>query len=206
MFWFGILFVSRKLWAKLQCCFRDESPSEHKLRCCSVSSDCDVNTLPLPPGPPTSRPPSRSMQPQTDFDTLSEKYWGEILERTVSSNSLQALQRSYNQQHAATIASSAAQQYHQLGCLQSSVIDLSNGYHPPAHGSLRPLKKNHHQQPQHRHNHQLHQLVNKKAVSNLSNFSNSEPHLCDHYLHDINCAKNKLCFDDRHSIKGLPDI
>jgi hypothetical protein len=30
-----------------------------------------------------------------DLEGLSEKYWGEILERTVSSNSLQRLQRVY---------------------------------------------------------------------------------------------------------------
>lgn len=31
-----------------------------------------------------------------DFEGLSEKYWGEILERTLSSNSLHALQKAYN--------------------------------------------------------------------------------------------------------------
>lgn len=166
----------------------------------------------MPPGPPTSRPPSlRSIQPQTDFETLSEKYWGEILERTVSSNSLQALQRTYNQQNSSTIAANAAQQYHQLGCFQSSVTDLNNGYHSQQiHGTLRPSQKKYQQQLQNQQQQQQYyrqsQLMNKKLVSNLSNFSNSEPHLCDHFLHDINCAKNKLCFDDRHSIKGLQDI
>ncbi|XP_067000932.2 trace amine-associated receptor 1 [Anabrus simplex] len=37
---------------------------------------------------------------RNDFEGLSEKYWGEILERTVSSNSLQALQRVYGHPHA----------------------------------------------------------------------------------------------------------
>lgn len=45
------------------------------------------------PGPPQSQPPSSIAQLQCDYDTLSEKYWGEILERTVSSNSLQTLQQ-----------------------------------------------------------------------------------------------------------------
>jgi hypothetical protein len=34
-----------------------------------------------------------------DLEGLSEKYWGEILERTVSSNSLQRLQRVYGHTH-----------------------------------------------------------------------------------------------------------
>lgn len=185
-----------------QVCFSDKSASEHKLHCCSVSSDCDLNTLPIPPGPPTSRPPSsRSIHPQTDFDTLSEKYWGEILERTVSSNSLQALQRSYNQNNVTTIPPNVVEQYHQLGCFQSSVIDLSNGYYNPQqmHGTLRPFQKKssedqaklnqNYLQQQSRQYFQQNELINKKLVSN---FSNSEPHLCEHYMHDINCAKNKL--------------
>lgn len=32
-----------------------------------------------------------------DLEGLSEKYWGEILERTLSSSSLHALQRAYSQ-------------------------------------------------------------------------------------------------------------
>lgn len=54
----------------------------------------------MPPGPPTSRPPETMIQHHPgDYDTLSEKYWGEILERTVSSSSLQTLQqRTYVEQ------------------------------------------------------------------------------------------------------------
>jgi hypothetical protein len=36
---------------------------------------------------------------RSDLEGLSEKYWGEILERTVSSNSLQRLQRVYGHNH-----------------------------------------------------------------------------------------------------------
>ena len=40
----------------------------------------------------------------------------------------------------------------------------------------------------------------------LSNFSNSEPKLYEHY-HDANCAKTKAYYNgSRHTIKGLPDI
>lgn len=173
-----------------KCCFRDETSSEHKLRCCSVSSDCDPSGLPMPPGPPTSRPPS-SIPPQTDFDTLSEKYWGEILERTVSSSSLQALQRTYNNQPLQQ-NSNITQQLHQFGCIKSSTIDLNNGYY-------------HHQQIEQQIEKQLNQQP-MRTDTNLANFSNSEPRLCDHYLHDINCAKNKLYLNDTHPINGLPDI
>lgn len=47
--------------------------------------------MPAPPGPPVSS------SPQTDLDGLSEKYWGDILERTVSSNSLHHLHHIYGQ-------------------------------------------------------------------------------------------------------------
>jgi hypothetical protein len=36
-----------------------------------------------------------TLRATSDADGINEKYWGEILERTVSSNSLQALQRIY---------------------------------------------------------------------------------------------------------------
>lgn len=55
----------------------------------------------MPPEPPLSRPPDGqktcnfiSIRP--DIEGMSEKYWGEILERTVSSGSLHALQRSFH--------------------------------------------------------------------------------------------------------------
>jgi hypothetical protein len=43
----------------------------------------------MPPVPPKQR------SSRNDIDGLSEKYWGEILERTLSSNSLNVLQRTY---------------------------------------------------------------------------------------------------------------
>lgn len=137
----------------LQCCLPDD-PTVSKSRCCSVSSECDPISLPIPPGPPSSRRPPPSGT--TDFEGLSEKYWGEILERTVSSNSLHALQRVYGQ---------PAQ--------KNNIMELN--------GRI------------------------EQSVS-LSNISNSEPKLCEHYQHDVNCAKSKAYFNGRHTIKGLPDI
>lgn len=85
----------------LQFCNCEESP-EHKSHCCSIGTpEYDVTSLPMPPEPPLSRPPDGqktcnfiSIRP--DIEGMSEKYWGEILERTVSSGSLHALQRSFN--------------------------------------------------------------------------------------------------------------
>lgn len=85
----------------LQLCNCDESP-EHKSHCCSIGTpEYDVTSLPMPPEPPLSRPPDGqktcnfiSIRP--DIEGMSEKYWGEILERTVSSGSLHALQRSFH--------------------------------------------------------------------------------------------------------------
>lgn len=71
----------------------------------SMSSECDINGLPMPPDPPASRLSSSLLRLQADYDTLSEKYWGEILERTVSSSSLQTLKRAYDQP---TIVSSSS--------------------------------------------------------------------------------------------------
>ncbi|KAJ6647512.1 hypothetical protein Bhyg_02735 [Pseudolycoriella hygida] len=116
-----------------------EEPPTSKSRCCSVSSECDPNMLPLPPGPPSSKPP------RTDLEGLSEKFWGEILERTVSSNSLHALQRVYGYK-----------------TQTSSILEMN--------GLTSPDESN--------------------RGNALSNFSNSEPRLCEHY-HDINCAKTK---------------
>lgn len=127
-----------------QWCLSENSSSGQKSRCCSVSSECDPISLPLPPGPPASRPPKH------DIEGLSEKYWGEILERTVSSSSLHALQRSYGQH----------------GTHNNSMSGLNQSLH----------------------------------------VSSSEPRLCEHDLHDINCAKNQMFTCSRHSIKGLPDI
>lgn len=41
--------------------------------------------------------------------------------------------------------------------------------------------------------------ISNDGNTNSENLSNSEPHLCDHFIHDINCAKNK-------SLLHVPDI
>ncbi|XP_033247561.1 5-hydroxytryptamine receptor 1A [Drosophila miranda] len=118
---------------------------------------------------PTMRP---------DIEGLSEKYWGEILERTVSSGNLNAMQKSlphfpyHHHMH----------QMHQL--------------HQP--------QQHHRQQQQQQQQSQLQTTSFSKAsdlqlnlckdstsASDLGKFSNSEPKLCEHLFHDVNCAKSK---------------
>lgn len=66
-----------------------------------------MSSIPLPPDPPMlSRPSCNQVADgqsnynfipiRPDIEGMSEKYWGEILERTVSSGSLHGLQRSLN--------------------------------------------------------------------------------------------------------------
>lgn len=59
----------------------------------TMSFECD-HEIPLPPLPKMMA--STISGNNADYDGLSEKYWGEILERTFSSNSLHAIQ---HQQH-----------------------------------------------------------------------------------------------------------
>ncbi|XP_075222398.1 trace amine-associated receptor 8c isoform X2 [Lycorma delicatula] len=75
--------ISRELFvSKIFCCRKKPTnpPSTSvSMHCCSTGA-----SIPLPV--PANR---------ADFEGMSEKHWGEILERTVSSNSLQAMQRVY---------------------------------------------------------------------------------------------------------------
>lgn len=131
----------------------------------------------LPPLPPV---------PRTDMDNVciksielinkvvekkyfQEKFWGEILERTLSSNSLNLLQRTYGQNANNSI----------------SKIYLSN-----TNSDIN-----------------LNSLINDRHDQKY--LSNSEPKLCEHDLHDINCAKNKAFFGDsfyNNKFDGLPNI
>lgn len=128
-----------------------------------MSLECD-HEIPLPPLPKmtASRPSTITGNTHlADYDGLSEKYWGDILERTFSSNSLHAIQLNHYNHH--------------------------------------------HQNHNHNntmHNNRKHHFGNNTAFSDINlnrsetnlYYSNSEPRLCDHDLHDINCAKNKAFF------------
>lgn len=110
-----------------------------------------------------------------DIEGLSEKYWGEILERTVSSGNLHAMQKSFPHFP-----------YHQ----HSGV-----GVH--VHQLHQPQQHQHQQQTTSFSKHSdLHLNMSSAAqdatAAELSKFSTSEPKLCEHLFHDVNCAKSKL--------------
>lgn len=153
----------------------NQKSMEHKERCCSISIECD-HDLPLPPLPKmasSNRPSTITTNThRTDFDGLSEKYWGEILERTLSSNSLHALQQTYG-----------AQNHHHYN---NHFSTSSNNHH---HNNL--LSNN------------TYSDINlNKSETNLY-YSNSEPRLCEHDLHDINCAKNTQFFGAFNKIEDI---
>lgn len=128
-----------------------------------MSIECD-HEIPLPPLP---KMVASTITGNTDFDGLSEKYWGEILERTFSSNSLHALQHQ-NHQH-----------NHQ------TQVHKSNGKH------------------HHFGNNATFSDINLNRSDTNLYYSNSEPRLCEHDLHDINCAKNKAFFGAFNRIEDI---
>ncbi|KFB40406.1 hypothetical protein ZHAS_00007911 [Anopheles sinensis] len=172
-----------------QCTDSHSSPEEK----CSISLDYDhrLTTLPLPPGPPpASICRSANHTPRPDVE-CSEKYWGDILERTFSTGSINTLHR---------IGSSPAMPF--------------------------PNRPTDHQMQQQQYQCEAHQHLMRNA-SNTSIGSRdqrptvlvtpgtdfralypagSDPQVCDHELHDINCAKNKAFFRGFNLHQGLPDI
>ncbi|XP_054257910.1 trace amine-associated receptor 9 [Macrosteles quadrilineatus] len=68
--------ISKEIFLQKVLCRKPKKPSEAAIRCCTST------------GPIAAAIASRS-----DLEGMSERYWGEILERTVSSSSLQAMSR-----------------------------------------------------------------------------------------------------------------
>ncbi|XP_054738919.1 uncharacterized protein LOC129245004 [Anastrepha obliqua] len=267
-------------------CFPTEDTPEHKSPCCHINSDFEITTLPLPPEPPTGRPPkgsnsgeaagdnngsecgnsssggggssrgggsgggggirggsvlgicarartnslSRSASQQArknpniscsnsshghhghshhvgggggggvgggglsftsvrpDIEGLSEKYWGEILERTVSSGSLHALTKSFP--HAAPHHYYAHHQPPHQQALPPHTTTMTTSFSKHSELNLNLALAEHE-----RHAAALHDASNGAGGAlnayELSKFSSSEPKLCEHIYHDANCAKNK---------------
>ncbi|XP_059478303.1 G-protein coupled receptor 52 isoform X3 [Neocloeon triangulifer] len=80
--------ISKELLLTKLLCRRAPATPARRTHCCS-----SLAQLPAVAGACTLRAGG-------DSEGISEKYWGEILERTVSSNSLQALQRIYGRSNA----------------------------------------------------------------------------------------------------------
>lgn len=136
-----------------------------------MSLECD-HEIPLPPLPKMIAS-TISGNNTTDYDGLSEKYWGEILERTFSSNSLHALQHHQppTQQH-------NHQHYH-----NTQVHHNGKFHHPFGNAAFSDINLN-------------------RSDTNLY-YSTSEPRLCELDLHDINCAKNKAYFGEFNRIGDI---
>ncbi|XP_055390338.1 beta-3 adrenergic receptor isoform X2 [Condylostylus longicornis] len=171
-------------------CPHTESP-EHKSHCCSISADCDASSLPIPPGPPSSRPPqiigmetSLSIGPplslqrhhhqhhqhqiiRPDIEGLSEKYWGEILERTVSSNSLHALQKSFSQSTQHLNQQQHHHQHHQ------------HYQHHPHHQIYQ------HQHQYHQQNHEQQQLEHQQHLSSQQHLQQQQHHQQQHHQQSL---------------------
>ncbi|KAI8114669.1 5-hydroxytryptamine receptor 1A, partial [Lucilia cuprina] len=137
-----------------------------------------------------------------DIEGLSEKYWGEILERTVSSNSLHAaMQKSFmpTQQHYGQ-----QQPLHHHGHHQQQASGVNNPMMMMTTSFSKQSDLNLHIRE---HDDNLVDSANTMSTtttSDLNKFSTSEPKLCEHeyqqqqqhhlqhqHHHDIHCAKTK---------------
>ncbi|XP_058117881.1 5-hydroxytryptamine receptor 1A [Anopheles coustani] len=170
-------------------CTDSQSSPEEK---CSISLDYDhrLTTLPLPPGPPpASICRSANHTPRPDVE-CSEKYWGDILERTFSTGSINTLHR---------IGSSPAMPF--PNCPPDH--QMQQQYQCEAHQHLMRNASNtsigcRDQRPT--------VLVAQSTDFRALYSAGSDPQVCDHELHDINCAKNKAFFRGFNLHQGLPDI
>ncbi|GLV41769.1 uncharacterized protein CBL_12058 [Carabus blaptoides fortunei] len=99
--------ISRELLLNKLFCRRPSSAN--KQRCCSNSSSGALG-----------------VGPACDLEGLSEKYWGEILERTLSSSSLHALQRAYGSgyPHRGMTRCNGGLQHQEMRVLDTAVPDL----------------------------------------------------------------------------------
>ncbi|KAH8384772.1 hypothetical protein KR093_007881 [Drosophila rubida] len=106
-----------------------------------------------------------------DIEGLSEKYWGEILERTVSSGNLHAMQKGFpyfhHHQHG------HVHQVHQPQQHQTTSFSKYSDLHLNISSAA-------------------HDATATEAAAELGKFSTSEPKLCEHLFHDAHCAKSKL--------------
>ncbi|XP_055595505.1 uncharacterized protein LOC129746080 [Uranotaenia lowii] len=165
--------------------------------------------LPLPPGPPPATIcRSANHTPRSEYELGSAKYWGNILERTFSTGSMNAI-------HHSTSSGSYHQQQQ-----QGHPMTLHRHHH-------RQHRQHQQQHQQHHHQHQNGNSILHKSTlsigkelhagmtrSESSEFTvvfpttNSDPQMssCEHELHDINCAKNQAFFVGFNHHQTLPDI
>ncbi|XP_055627983.1 5-hydroxytryptamine receptor 1A [Toxorhynchites rutilus septentrionalis] len=166
-------------------CIRRRTSLEEK---CSIGLEYDhhLTTLPLPPGPPPATIcRSANHTPRPDIE-CQEKYWDDVLERTYSTSSINAI-------HRGTTSS-----YHQTSLHR-------HHHHRPFHHYKNGNS-----------NHTSSNSIHKEHLTNGSGdgefkvvfpTTNSDPQMsCEHELHDINCAKNRAFFVGFNHHQALPDI
>ncbi|XP_065089728.1 trace amine-associated receptor 8c [Ochlerotatus camptorhynchus] len=157
----------------------------------SLEYDQHMTTLPLPPGPPPATIcRSTNHTPRPDIE-CPEKYWDDVLERTFSTGSINALHRS---------TSSSSTAYHQTTLHRHH--HRHRHHHPQQHNGN---GSNHHS------SNSIHKSTIEHGKDN-SDFTvifpttNSDPAMsCEHELHDINCAKNRAFFLGFNHHQALPD-
>ncbi|XP_053671050.1 5-hydroxytryptamine receptor 1A [Anopheles nili] len=162
-------------------CTGSQSSLEEK---CSISLEYDhhLTALPLPPGPPPATIcRSANHTPRPDVE-CPEKYWGDILERTFSTTSINTL--------------------HRVGTSSLSFAGR------PGHAAVSFHCEAHQHLVRNASSTTIHYKDNGKDGSDFNVLypPGSDPQVCDHELHDINCAKNKAFFRGFNLHQGLPDI
>lgn len=142
-----------------------------------------------------------------DIEGLSEKYWGEILERTVSSNSLHAMQKNFpHHQHHSHLMHHITSQHH---------ANAGNGNTPTMTTSFSKHSDLNLTQHEKEYGMGLSGMCASNTAASFDSelngkFSSSEPKLCEHMmLHEAGCAKNKSDIKESNKLscgRSIPDI
>ncbi|XP_053688407.1 5-hydroxytryptamine receptor 1D [Sabethes cyaneus] len=177
-------------------CFSSRTSLDEK---CSINIDYDshMTPLPLPPGPPPATIcRSANHTPRPDIEG-SEKYWGDILERTFSSGSINNIHRStstnsalYNL-HRHQLRANEYHHQHQLHNGDSNHQSNNSIYKFPHEYDSDPYVAS----------------TKDGEFTVIFPTTNSDPQMTgEHELHDINCAKNRAFFVGFNHHQTLPDI
>ncbi|XP_055536339.1 5-hydroxytryptamine receptor 1 isoform X2 [Wyeomyia smithii] len=177
-------------------CFSSRTSLDEK---CSISLEYGphMTPLPLPPGPP---PPticrSANHTPRPDIE-CSEKYWGDILERTFSSGSINTIHRGTASNSAVYNMHRHPHRVHQYH-YQHQLHNGNSNHHST--NSIYKFPRDHDSD---------HYVDSGRDGEFTVIFptTNSDPQMTgEHELHDINCAKNRAFFVGFNHHQTLPDI
>ncbi|EDW33293.1 GL20140 [Drosophila persimilis] len=171
-------------------CFPNEETPEHKSACCHINAnDFEITTLPVPPEPPASRPPGNNGGGGGGTSSGASGALGTGaggIGSSIGGSVLGICGRS----RANSLSRSASQ------CIRSTMGGGHGHVHQPsandAYPTMRPdiegLSEKYWGEILER---TLNLCKDSTSASDLGKFSNSEPKLCEHLFHDVNCAKSK---------------